>query len=103
LVATEDKRFYSERGIDLYAVARVGFGYVTGHGIAGGATLYQQLAKLLYTQGHSSPTDEATQIALAIKLYLTYSRPQILQMYSDVVYFGNGYYGLSQASCGYFG
>jgi membrane peptidoglycan carboxypeptidase len=103
LTATEDWRFYSEPGIDVFAVARVGFGYVTGHGIAGGATLYQQLAKLLYTHGQSSPTDEATQIALAIKLYLTYSRPQILQMYSDVVYFGNGFYGLSQASCGYFG
>jgi membrane peptidoglycan carboxypeptidase len=103
LTATEDWRFYSEPGIDLYAVARVGFGYVTGHGIGGGATLYQQLAKLLYTQGQSSPKDEATQIALAVKLYLTYSRPQILQMYTDVVYFGNGFYGLRQASCGYFG
>jgi hypothetical protein len=103
LTATEDWRFYSEPGVDLYAVARVGFGYVTGHGIGGGATLYQQLAKLLYTQGQSSPKDEATQIALAVKLYLTYSRPQILQMYADVVYFGNGFYGLSQASCGYFG
>jgi membrane peptidoglycan carboxypeptidase len=103
LTATEDWRFYSEPGIDVYAVARVGFGYVTGHGIGGGATLYQQLAKLLYTEGRSSPKDEATQVAVAIKLYLTYSRPKILQMYTDVVYFGNGFYGLSQASCGYFG
>jgi Transglycosylase len=103
LVATEDWRFYSEPGIDLYAVARVGFGYVTGHGIAGGATLYQQLAKLLYTNGRSSPADEAEQVALAVKLYLTYPRAKILQMYADVVYFGNGYYGLTAASCGYFG
>jgi hypothetical protein len=103
LVATEDWRFYSEPGIDLYAVARVGFGFVTGHGIAGGATLYQQLAKLLYTNGRSSPADEAEQVALAVKLYLTYPRAKILQMYADVVYFGNGYYGLKAASCGYFG
>ena len=103
LVATEDKRFYSEPGIDLYAVARVAAGYVTGHGIQGGATLYQQLAKLLYTHGQSNASDEAEQIALAVKLYLGYSRPQILQMYADVVYFGNNYYGLSAASCGYFG
>ncbi len=103
LVATEDKRFYSEPGIDLYAVVRVGYSYLTGRGLQGGATLYQQLAKLLYTQGRSSPTDEAEQVALAVKLYLTYSRPQILQMYADVVYFGNGYYGLAAASCGYFG
>jgi membrane peptidoglycan carboxypeptidase len=103
LVATEDKRFYSEPGIDLYAVARVAAGYVTGHGIEGGATLYQQLAKLLYTNGQSTGSDEAEQIALAVKLYLGYSRPQILQMYADVVYFGNNYYGLEAASCGYFG
>jgi membrane peptidoglycan carboxypeptidase len=103
LVATEDKRFYSEPGIDLYAVARVAFGYVTGHGIGGGATLYQQLAKLLYTHGRSTPSDEAEQIALAVKLYLGYTRPQILRMYADVVYFGNDYYGLEAASCGYFG
>jgi len=103
LVATEDKRFYSEPGIDLYAVVRVAAGYVTGHGIQGGATLYQQLAKLLYTHGQSNASDEAEQIALAVKLYLGYSRPQILQMYADVVYFGNNYYGLAAASCGYFG
>jgi len=103
LVATEDKRFYSEPGIDLFAVGRVGFAYVTGHGIQGGATLYQQLAKLLYTHGRSSVSDEAEQVALAVKLYLTYPRQQILQMYAEVVYFGHGYYGLGAASCGYFG
>jgi membrane peptidoglycan carboxypeptidase len=103
LVATEDKRFYSEPGIDLFAVGRVAAGYVTGHGIAGGATLYQQLAKLLYTHGQSTASDEAEQIALAVKLDLTYSKQQILQMYADVVYFGNNYYGLAAASCGYFG
>jgi hypothetical protein len=103
LVATEDKRFYSEPGIDFYAVARVGLGYLTGHFNQGGATLYQQLAKLLYTQGQSTLPDEAKQVALGVKLYLTYSRPQILQMYADVVYFGNDDYGLAAASCGYFG
>jgi membrane peptidoglycan carboxypeptidase len=103
LVATEDHRFYSEPGIDVFAVGRVGLSYATGQGDQGGATLYQQLAKLLYTPNRSGPTAEAEQVALAVKLYLTYSRQQILQMYADVAYFGNGYYGLAAASCGYFG
>jgi len=104
LVATEDKRFYSEPGIDLFAVGRVGISYVTGQGMQGGATLYQQLAKLLYTNGSSaSAADEAEQVALAFKLYLTYTKQQILQMYANVAYFGNGFYGLAAASCGYFG
>ncbi len=103
LIATEDHRFYSEPGIDLFAVARVGWSYLSGQGDQGGATLYQQLAKVLYTPGRTGPAVEAEQVALAVKLYLTYSPAQILQMYSDAVYFGNGYYGLATASCGYFG
>ena len=104
LVATEDHRFYSEPGIDLYAVARVGAAFLQGNGIQGGATIYQQLAKMLYTGGHSdSAKIEAEQVALAVKLYWTYSRPQILRMYTDVAYFGNNDYGLVNAACGYFG
>jgi penicillin-binding protein 1A len=103
LIATEDHRFYSEPGIDLFAVGRVAVSYATGHGDQGGATLYQQLAKLLYTQGRSGPSVEAEQVALAVKLWLKYSPQQILQMYADVAYFGNGDYGLAAASCGYFG
>jgi penicillin-binding protein 1A len=103
LVATEDHRFYSEPGIDVFAIGRVAASYLTGRGDQGGATLYQQLAKQLYTSGRSGASVEAEQVALAVKLYQKYSRQQILQMYADVVYFGNGYYGLVNASCGYFG
>jgi membrane peptidoglycan carboxypeptidase len=103
LVATEDHRFYSEPGIDVLAIGRVAESYLTGSGGQGGATLYQQLAKVLYTPGRSGVTVEAEQVALAVKLDLTYTKSQILQMYAGVVYFGNGYYGLAAASCGYFG
>jgi penicillin-binding protein 1A len=103
LVATEDHRFYSEPGIDVFAIGRVGLSYLTGHGDTGGATLYQQLAKQLYTGGRSGASEDAEQVAVAVKLYRDYSRQQILQMYADVVYFGNGSYGLEAASCGYFG
>jgi membrane carboxypeptidase/penicillin-binding protein len=103
LVATEDHRFYSEPGIDVFAIGRVTASYLTGGGDQGGATLYQQLAKVLYTSGRSGLKVEAEQVALAVKLYLTFSKQQILRMYAGVVYFGNGYYGLAAASCGYFG
>jgi membrane peptidoglycan carboxypeptidase len=103
LVATEDHRFYSEPGVDPLAIARVVEAAVTGQGDQGGATLDQQLAKLLYTDGKSGVPAKAEQVGLAVKLYLSYSHSQILQMYADVAYFGHGYYGLSAASCGYFG
>ena len=69
----------------------------------GGATLYQQLAKILYVPGRSGLLGKAEQILLGVKLALSYPKTRILQMYSDVAYFGDGYYGLRAASCGYFG
>ncbi len=46
---------------------------------------------------------EAKQVALAVKLKYSYTGAEILRLYADVAYFGNGYYGLEAASCGYFG
>jgi penicillin-binding protein 1A len=103
LVSTEDHRFYSEPGIDPFAIARVIRGRLTGQPDQGGATLYQQLAKMLYTPGASGVYVEVEQIMLGIKLYLSYPNAEILRMYADVAYFGHGYYGLAAASCGYFG
>jgi hypothetical protein len=103
LVSTEDHRFYSEPGIDPFAIGRLVVGRLTGRPDQGGATLYQQLAKMLYTPGRSGIAVEAEQVSLGVKLALAYSKPQILQMYADVAYFGNGYYGLGAATCGYFG
>jgi membrane peptidoglycan carboxypeptidase len=103
LVATEDHRFYAEPGVDIYAIARVAAAQITGRGDQGGATLYQQLAKMLYTSGQSGYRVEIKQVMLGVKLDLAYRKAKILQMYADVAYFGHGYYGLAQASCGYFG
>jgi membrane peptidoglycan carboxypeptidase len=103
LVATEDHRFYTEPGFDPIAIGRVIVGRVTGQPDQGGATLYQQLAKMLYTPGRAGASVEVEQIILGIKLDLSYSKPQIMQLYADVAYFGHGYYGLAEASCGYFG
>src|SRR5262249_27173553 len=103
LVSTEDHRFYSEPGIDPFGVGRLILGRIRGRTDQGGATLYQQLAKMLYTPGRSGVTVEAEQVALGIKLALSYPKRQILRMYADVAYFGHGYYGLGAASCGYFG
>jgi membrane peptidoglycan carboxypeptidase len=103
LVATEDHRYYSEPGVDIYAIARVIASQITGRGDQGGATLYQQLAKMLYTPGQSGFSVEVKQVMLGIKLDLAYSKAKVLRMYADVAYFGHGYYGVAQASCGYFG
>jgi membrane peptidoglycan carboxypeptidase len=103
LEATEDHRFASEPGIDPVAVARVLYSYAVRRGDQGGATLYQQLAKMLYTPGKTGLAAEAEQVSLAVKLKYGYSEPEILRLYADVAYFGHGYYGLQDAACGYFG
>ena len=102
LVATEDHLFYSEPGIDPTAAARLIFGRLSGGGDQGGSTLYQQLAKMLYVPGRSGLLAEAEQVLLGIKLDLSFSKAEILQLYANVAYFGHGYYGLTAASCGYF-
>lgn len=103
LESTEDHRFAAEPGVDLLAIGRVIYGKVARQGDEGGATLYQQLAKMLYTPGRMSTAAEAEQVALAVKLKYTYSEAEILRLYADVAYFGHGFYGLEEASCGYFG
>jgi penicillin-binding protein 1A len=103
LIATEDHRFYSEPGVDPLAVGRVVQGKITGTTDQGGATIEQQLAKMLYTPGKAGLTAELKQVALALKLNYRYSKAEILRLYAEVAYYGHGYYGLQAASCGYFG
>jgi membrane peptidoglycan carboxypeptidase len=103
LIATEDKRFFSEPGVDVLAVGRVAWSDVSGGSDQGGATLEQQLAKMLYTPTQTGFEAELKQVTLAFKLNVSYSKAQILALYAEVAYYGHGYYGLQQASCGYFG
>lgn len=106
LVATEDQRFFwvIDPGVDPVALARVAYGTLAGHhGDLGGSTITQQLAKMLYFPHRHDFVAKLEQVTLAIKLHFAYSRQEILTLYADVAYFGDGYYGLAAASCGYFG
>jgi membrane peptidoglycan carboxypeptidase len=103
LVATEDHRFYADPGLDPLALVRVAASWVSGHTDGGGSTIDQQLAKNLYTSGHSSFPQIIEQVTMAVKLNRAYSRAEILRLYAEIAYYGHGYYGLQAASCGYFG
>lgn len=103
LVAAQDRRFYSEAGIDPFALARVALGRLAGRPAQGGTSLDQRLAAMLYTPGRTGVLAGAEQVLVAIKLNFSYPKAQILQMYAAVSYFGHGFYGLAAASCGYFG
>ena len=103
VVATEDSRFFNHPGIDPQGALRGMLGLVTGAGDAGGATLDQQLAKVIYTPEQHSLGAIFKQVVLGVKIDQTYPKEQILQDYLASVYFGHGYYGLPAAARGYFG
>ena len=99
VVAVEDEHFYANFIINiLEGAGRAALATLHTSQDPGGSTLAQQLAKQLY--GHGSTLRE---IGLSVKLYISYSKPQIMGMYLDAVYYGNGYWGAAAAARGYFG
>jgi len=102
-VAVEDDRFYSNVAVNLfYGLGRAALAAAHGNGDAGGSTIAQQLAKQLYGKG--SGTDASLEeLALGLKLSVSYSRAQVLGMYLNADYYGNGYWGDVAAARGYFG
>ncbi len=99
VVSTEDEHFYSNFIINiLQGAGRAALATLHTSQDPGGSTIGQQLAKQLY--GHGSTLKE---IGLSVKLYITYTKPEILSMYLDAVYFGHGYWGCAAAARGYFG
>lgn len=102
-IASEDGQFDDEVIINvLIGAARASGALFNGAGNPGGATIDQQLAKALYAT-QSGPTDTLRQIGMGLKLGLAYSQRQILGMYLNVNYFGNGFWGVGEAAKGYFG
>ncbi len=103
VVAVEDEHFYSNVFINVFdGAARAAIATVRRSGDPGGSTIEQQLAKQLYPHGTGLP-GTLYEIGLGVKLALAYSKPQILDMYLNAIYYGNGYWGDVAAARGYFG
>ena len=105
IVATEDERFYRHHGIDVIGLTRA-FAYDASHLTLsqGGSTLTEQLAKVLYLRGSDdSPWRKLQDAVVAIRLESNLSKQQILDLYLNSVYFGDGAYGVGAASERYFG
>ena len=104
LIATEDTRFYSHHGIDLRGIARAFYRNIRAKRVLeGGSTLTQQLAKVLFLTPERSYARKFKEIALALKIEQHYTKPEILALYLNQMYFGSGAYGVEAASQVYFG
>ena len=104
LIATEDRRFYTHNGVDPVAVARAILTDLTHKKIREGAsTLTQQLARNIFLSNERSMSRKVREAALAMKLEQSLSKKQILELYVNNTYFGEGAYGIEAASEIYFG
>ena len=100
VVATEDRSFYKNDGINY---GRFFLAILTAGRSGGGSTITQQLAKNAYLSQDQTVERKAKEFFLALELTKKYSKEQILAMYLNNAYFGNGVWGVEDASKKYFG
>jgi penicillin-binding protein 1A len=104
IVAVEDQRFYDHGGIDIVRVAGAAWNNVLqGRNAQGGSTLTQQLARQSFLTPDKTYTRKLKEIVVAARLEDEFSKDEILELYLNKVYFGDGLYGAEAASLGYFG
>ena len=104
LIATEDTRFYSHRGLDYRGIARAFKRNIRARKVLeGGSTLTQQLAKVLFLTPERSYLRKIKEMALALKIEQRYTKQEIITLYLNQIYFGSGAYGVEAAAQTYFG
>lgn len=103
VVAVEDKRFYSHGAIDIIGIGRATFANLRSKSLQeGGSTITQQVAKNMYYIEEGNPIKRKIAEAFtASALERKYSKKDILEMYVNIIYFGDGYYGIKEATNGY--
>lgn len=105
VISTEDQKFLEHSGFDVIGIGRAAVGYVTNFGriVGGGSTITQQLAKNAYLSADQTLLRKVKELFLSIEIEKQYSKAEILEMYLNNVYFGNGVWGVEDASQKYFG
>ena len=103
VVAVEDHRFYDHGPIDFIAIGRAIWVNVTSFELReGGSTITQQLAKNVILSQDETATRKLGEIVAAFDIEKNYSKDDILALYVNTCYFGEGYYGIYDASMGYY-
>ncbi|MEE1230587.1 MAG: PBP1A family penicillin-binding protein [Phascolarctobacterium sp.] len=102
-IAIEDNRFYEHSGIDYRGTARALVSTLSGREVQGGSTITQQLAKNAFLTQERSIVRKIKEAFIAKELEHKYTKDEILTMYLNQIYFGQGAYGIESASMYYFG
>lgn len=104
IVAIEDHRYYDHGAVDVIALTRATVkNFLKKDIVEGGSTITQQLAKNLFLTGEQTIDRKVKEIFIAYDLEKNYTKDEILELYVNVIYFGDNHYGIKEASNGYFG
>ena len=103
VIATEDHRFYKHGAIDIISIGRAIVTNLKEKEFAeGGSTITQQVAKNIYFTQKKELTRKIAETFMAFSLESNYSKDEILELYVNTSYFGDGYTGVKEACQGYF-
>lgn len=104
VISVEDQRFYEHGGVDAVRVAAAAVRNIeAGRRAEGGSTITQQLARQSFLSRDKTFRRKLKEVILAGYIENEYTKEQILELYLNKVYFGDGLYGVEAASRGYFG
>lgn len=104
VVAIEDHRFYKHNGVDMIGISRALFRNLFAGGVVeGGSTITQQLTKNAILDSEKTYSRKLKEAFLAREIEKEYSKDEILQMYLNTIYFGDGAWGINRAAKKYFG
>ena len=102
VIATEDRRFYDHGAIDIVSIGRAIYVNVRDAELKeGGSTITQQLAKNMYYITEQDSVRKVAEAFTAFDLEKECSKEDILELYVNISYFGDGYYGIGEAARGY--
>ncbi len=104
VISVEDKRFFERKGYDLIALCRAIYhNFLAKDFIEGGSTITEQIAKNLHLGGYiNSPEEKMAGIFLMRALEQLYSKEELFALYANMNYYGDGYWGISEAARGYY-
>src|SRR6185503_20097680 len=104
VVAVEDVRFFEHPGLDYIGMARAAWTNLRRGGkVEGASTITQQLARSLFLSSERTFDRKVRELILAYKMELVLTKEQILELYLNQIYFGQGAYGVASAAQTYFG
>ena len=104
IVAVEDKRFWTDPGVDLRGLIRAAAADLTGSSVQGGSTIAEQFVKNVQeAENNRTILEKLREAGLAFQLVHRWPKSKILTEYLNTIYFGNGAYGIESAARVYFG